>query len=93
MSDELIKSSQNAILEQYELMGVTKVIFSAVLDSKTCEKCLALNRKIMTLKQARDKIPVHPNCRCMWIPLARGQLFGAEYVPGPKHPEDIMFFV
>lgn len=100
VSDEATRESQNTILEQYEMMGVTKAIFSAVLDTKTCIKCLALNRKIYTLKDAKGVIPVHNNCRCMWVPLRAGQLFGAEYPIKSRRKgqelmtaEDIMFFI
>jgi len=81
MDDETFKESQGIILDRYEKMEVRTVIFSAVLDDKVCEVCKSKNRKIYEVKLAKGVIPVHKNCRCMWIPLMQGQLFG-EVVKG-----------
>ena len=76
MDDDAFKESQGVILDRYEKMEVHTVIFSAVLDDKVCELCRSKNRKIYEVKLAKGVIPVHKNCRCMWVPLMQGQLFG-----------------
>ena len=38
-------------------------------DGRTCAKCAPLARLTLTLEEARGIIPVHPNCRCAWIPV------------------------
>jgi hypothetical protein len=50
----------------YEGQGVEIV---CVGDERSCEQCLALNGRIMSMEAAQTIIPVHPNCRCTIAPL------------------------
>ena len=56
-------------LSGYEKEDVKKVEFLAAGDA--CPICTPLNGEIYELSKAYGKIPVHPNCRCTWIPLVK----------------------
>jgi len=38
-------------------------------DDEVCEECFELEGTIYELEDAYGVIPVHPNCRCAWIPI------------------------
>lgn len=45
--------------------------WSTAGDDRVCPKCAPLDGKVFTLKQARGMIPLHPNCRCAWLPVVQ----------------------
>lgn len=69
---EVIASHADATLNSYEEAGVVGVQveseFSTAGDDKVCKECERLEGRIYTLEEARGVIPVHPNCRCAWLP-------------------------
>lgn len=49
----------------------TQYEYSPILDSKTCEICRALNGKVFEISERQPGVnfpPMHPWCRCTWIP-------------------------
>lgn len=45
--------------------------YSPILDGKTCEICRALNGKVFEISERQPGVnfpPMHPWCRCTWIP-------------------------
>lgn len=49
----------------------TQYEYSPILDGKTCEICRALNGKIFEISERQPGVnfpPMHPWCRCAWIP-------------------------
>jgi hypothetical protein len=38
-------------------------------DDEVCEDCEAMEGQAFSLEEATGMIPLHPNCRCAWIPL------------------------
>ncbi len=57
-------------LDGFKLSGVVdKVQYSTSPDERLCEVCAPLDGTIYKLENADGIIPVHPNCRCQWIPL------------------------
>jgi SPP1 gp7 family putative phage head morphogenesis protein len=70
---EIIHAHAEGQLDSMETLGVSKttaaVEFATAGDEKVCPRCAALEGKEYTIKQAHGVIPVHPNCRCAWIPL------------------------
>lgn len=75
---EIIKAYAAGQLQALEDMGVTElgvqVEFRATGDGRTCPICAGLNGKRFKIQDAKGVIPVHPRCRCAWIP----------YVPLPS---------
>jgi SPP1 gp7 family putative phage head morphogenesis protein len=62
----MVIANQGAILH-YEDKGIEKVRWLAVPSApggRTCDRCLALNGKEFLLKDIKDKLVIHPYCRC-----------------------------
>jgi len=67
---EVIASSNEGALLGYDATGVVKEVeFYAALDERTCEECMGLHGNHYALGNAGGVIPVHPNCRCTWLPI------------------------
>lgn len=70
---ETIRAHAEATLNRFELYGINKVNGQAELitarDSRVCPACKAIDGNIYTLAEARGLIPVHPRCRCAWLPV------------------------
>ena len=61
---EVIAASNEATLNRYEKENVEKSEFYPSPDA--CSDCLALAGEYPT-KEAHGMIPVHSNCRCVWL--------------------------
>jgi SPP1 gp7 family putative phage head morphogenesis protein len=77
---EIIRSHHHATIQEYENWGAVGVTVLAEWqtagDGRVCEKCNAIARRqtkfgngVYTLKQILPMIPVHPQCRCVALPL------------------------
>ena len=65
---ETISASNEGALHRYELEGIDKSEFYPSPDA--CEVCLEIAQEpIYVTKDASGIIPVHPNCRCVWLPV------------------------
>lgn len=69
---EVIATHAEASLNAYEEAGVEGVDaqaeFSTAGDARVCPECESLEGTTRSINEARGVIPVHPNCRCAWIP-------------------------
>jgi len=63
---ETAKASSEGTLEGYKAADVGTVRFTAALDS--CDICAGYDGNVYTLREGEGLIPVHPNCRCVWVP-------------------------
>jgi HK97 family phage portal protein len=63
---ETIAASNEGALHRYEVEGVNKSEFYPSPDA--CSECLPLAGEYIT-KDSHGMIPVHPNCRCVWLPV------------------------
>lgn len=72
---EVIAAHADAALNSYEEMGVfdvtAEVEFATAGDSSVCPQCESLSGQVYNLTEARGVIPVHPNCRCSWLPIVK----------------------
>ncbi len=71
---EIIHAHAEGQLDGFERLGVKEVGIEAELstagDDLVCERCSAVESDGPYLvKKARGMIPVHPNCRCAWVPV------------------------
>lgn len=71
---EVISAHAEASLASYMEAGVqgvkVKAEFVTAQDNKVCSKCQALEEMApTTVEKAQGMIPVHPNCRCAWLPV------------------------
>lgn len=69
---ELIHSYAEGQLDTFEKLGIEEVgaeiEWKTAGDLKVCPKCQLLEGKRFKISEARGRIPLHPNCRCAWIP-------------------------
>ena len=69
---EIMHSHAEGQLDGFEELGIdevgAEVEFSTAGDDGVCEKCEDLEGETYTVDEARGVLPVHPRCRCAWIP-------------------------
>ncbi len=69
---EIIHAHAEGQLDGLQALGVSEVTaeveWSTAGDSLVCERCVGMEGKTYTIKEARNMIPLHPNCRCAWVP-------------------------
>ena len=74
---ETIRAHNEGALNRYEdvrnrLDGVTTLAEHVTAgDARVCPVCATLAGSTYKLDEARGRIPVHPNCRCTWVPVTR----------------------
>lgn len=72
---ETISAHSEGSLNAYQEAGVEGVDveaeFATAGDARVCPECEALEGETRPLDKARGLIPVHPNCRCAWIPVVK----------------------
>ena len=70
---EMTAAYAEAQLNTYEELGIEGVEveaeFATAGDDVVCPECEELEGKIYSIEESRGVIPVHPNCRCAWIPV------------------------
>lgn len=70
---EVVAAHAEATLNSYEEAGLEGVNilseFTTAQDDAVCPICEALQGRTFTIEEARGVIPVHPNCRCAWLPV------------------------
>lgn len=72
---EIIHAHAEGQLEAFEQLGIeevgAEVEWSTSGDGKVCDECDSLEGQIYTIEKARGLIPLHPNCRCAWLPVVK----------------------
>jgi SPP1 gp7 family putative phage head morphogenesis protein len=70
---ELIRAHHYATINEYKNWGVLGVNvmaeFKTAGDDRVCNVCNSLEGQIFTLDEILPMIPVHPQCRCVALPL------------------------
>lgn len=70
---EIIRAYAEAQLTEFESWGIEGVTAKAELitagDERVCSRCASLERQVISIEEARGVIPVHPLCRCIWVPF------------------------
>ena len=66
---EVIAASNEGAIQSYENEGVIRTEFYASLDERICVECEGLHGTVFPISGSHGVIPVHPDCRCTWIPL------------------------
>lgn len=94
---EIIRAHAEGSLDAYEQLGTEEVGLMAELstagDGRVCEKCLAASAAgPYKVEKARGMIPIHPQCRCAWVPKVDLKKLGIKkrtpkrVGPAPKPP-------
>lgn len=71
MRTEMARAATQADIIKWQSEGVDEVQWNARLESNTCEHCKERDGRVYKIKQARDSVPLHPNCRCFLTPYDR----------------------
>lgn len=70
---EIIHAHAEGQLDSFQELGVEELgvlaEWATAMDERVCPRCASLEGKHFTIKEARGKIPAHPNCRCTFIPF------------------------
>lgn len=69
---EVTYANAEATLNAYADIGIQRV--TALVEFQTtsgnpCPECLALEGQIFVIQDARNIIPVHVRCQCVWLPV------------------------
>ncbi|RPI64644.1 MAG: phage head morphogenesis protein, partial [Planctomycetaceae bacterium] len=74
---EIIHAHAESTLNRFEEFGIDGVMgqaeWSTSGDGLVCPRCAAVGGKIYSLSDARGMLPMHPNCRCAWLPVLSSQ--------------------
>lgn len=69
---EIIRAHAQGQLQEFKNWGIVGVNVLAELqtagDERVCAFCSALEGRTYTIEEASSIIPVHPQCRCIWLP-------------------------
>lgn len=55
---------------EWDVFG--QVEWSTAGDNRVCERCKEMKGKVFSVEEIEDMIPLHPECRCIAIPLCEG---------------------
>lgn len=72
---EIVRAYAEGQLDALEALGIEEVIaiveWITAGDDRVCPTCAQLNGIVLTIDQARGLIPLHPRCRCAWLPVVK----------------------
>jgi SPP1 gp7 family putative phage head morphogenesis protein len=70
---EIIRAHAEATINRYEEYGLQNVVgmaeWQTAGDHRVCPLCRAIEGRTYTIAEARGMLPLHPNCRCTWLPV------------------------
>ena len=66
---EVLRAANEGRLRAYRADGVERVEYIVADDERLCDKCRPLDEKVVTIQEAQGTLPVHPQCRCSYLPL------------------------
>jgi SPP1 gp7 family putative phage head morphogenesis protein len=74
---ETIRAHADGQLEALKNLGVEEVgvmvEWSSASDDLVCGLCADMDGSVMPIDKAGSIIPLHPNCRCCWLPANIGE--------------------
>jgi SPP1 gp7 family putative phage head morphogenesis protein len=67
---EIIRSHAEGQLDSLEALGIAEVgiLVEWATAADPCPLCADNAGEVYTIEEARGLIPLHPNCRCAWVP-------------------------
>ena len=70
---EIIRAHHSATMQEYKNWEVEEVKVKAEWqtagDARVCEECSALEGRVYSLEEIGNMIPLHPQCRCVALPV------------------------
>lgn len=77
---EIVRAHHAATMQEYKNWGAegvkVKAEWTTAGDGRVCAACSALQGKVYTLKEMENKIPLHPQCRCIALPVVEDEVVG-----------------
>lgn len=72
---EIVRAFNEGALDAYEKMGVEEIGIAVEWTTATgaCPLCQPMDGVVLRVKDARGKLPRHPNCRCAIVPADSGE--------------------
>lgn len=74
---EIVRAHAEGTLDSLENLGIEEVgvavEWSTAGDTRVCPRCSAVEGVVLKIKEARGLIPMHPNCRCAFLPANVGE--------------------
>ena len=74
---EIIRAHHVATIQEYRNWAIEGVKVRAewqtAEDSRVCPECSAMQGRVYTLDEIEGKIPLHPQCRCVALPLSEAK--------------------
>lgn len=72
VNTELARAVNQGQMDTYKnSKAVQSVMYMATLETNTCDVCGGLDGRKFNIETA-PRIPIHPNCRCCYIPIVDG---------------------
>jgi SPP1 gp7 family putative phage head morphogenesis protein len=69
---EVIRAHHQATMQEYRNAGAegvkVKAEWQTAGDNRVCPRCSSLQGQVFTLDEMQNKIPLHPQCRCVALP-------------------------
>ena len=73
---EIIRAHHQAVIQEYKNWKVEGVVVKAEWrtagDERVCEECGSWQGRIFDLNEADSLLPLHPQCRCIMLPVDMG---------------------
>lgn len=70
---EVISAHATATLSAYKEAGIegvgVRAEWGTAGDDSVCPECEDMEGQTFTMEEAEGMIPLHPNCRCAWLPV------------------------
>lgn len=70
---EVIRTNAEAQLNTFERFGIQQVHLEAEWitagDDRVCPECEDMEGEVFSIEDAHGMIPLHPSCRCDWLPV------------------------
>jgi len=70
---EIIRAHHQAMVREYRNWQMDNVFVRSEWvtsqDTRVCDRCASLEGNIYTLAEVENLIPLHPNCRCIALPV------------------------
>lgn len=72
---EIIRAHHQGMIQEYENWRAEEVYVKAEWmtagDNRVCPHCMSLEGQVFKLSEIRNLIPLHPQCRCIALPIKK----------------------
>ena len=91
MSENIIENLLNNLLQDRNLRGYSSkwANWKSQLTIYTCKFCIEQHGKIVDISilDNKDEVQAHPNCKCIYVPIAGREYEGHSEIPWPQQHE------